>query len=128
MLGLVLLISLILYMYKDEICNVVIAKANTYLETDVHVSKVDLTFWSTFPNLSVDFNDVFIQDPFEEATKKDTLFASELVRFKFNPFDIWRENYTVKSVEVSPGTLQLKVNKEGLENYDIFKTQEDSTA
>lgn len=128
MLGLVLLISLILYMYKDEICNVVITKANTYLETDVHVSKVDLTFWSTFPNLSVDFNDVFIQDPFEEATKKDTLFASELVRFKFNPFDIWRENYTVKSVEVSPGTLQLKVNKEGLENYDIFKAQEDSTA
>ncbi len=127
LLGLVLFISLILYMYKDEICNVVISKANTYLKAEVHVSKVDLTFWSTFPNLSVDFNDVFIQDPFEGATERDTLFASEMVRFKFNPFDIWRENYTVKSVEVSPGTLQLKVNEEGEENYNILKEQEEDT-
>lgn len=127
LIGLVLLISLILYIYKDEICNEVIAKANTYLKTEVQVSKVDLTFWSTFPNLSVDFNDVFIQDPLEGATKRDTLFASELVRFKLNPFDIWRENYTVKSVEVSPGTLKLRVNEKGEENYDIVKEQSDTT-
>lgn len=125
LLGLVLVISLILYMYKDEICNVVIGKVNTYLKTEVQVSKVDLTFWSTFPNLSVDFNDVFIQDPYEGSTKKDTLFASEQVRLKFNPFDIWRDNYTVKSVELKPGTLQLKINEEGKENYDIVKEQEE---
>jgi hypothetical protein len=126
LLSLMLLISLILYMYKDEICDVVIGKVNTYLNTEVQVSQVDLTFWSTFPNLSVDFNNVFIQDPYEESTKSDTLFASEQVRLKFNPFDIWRENYTVKTIEVSPGTLKLKVNEEGLENYDIIKSQEDT--
>jgi len=32
----------------------------------------------------------------------------------------------VKSIEVSPGTLQLKVNAEGLENYDIIKSSEDT--
>ncbi|MFK7784620.1 MAG: AsmA-like C-terminal region-containing protein [Crocinitomicaceae bacterium] len=126
LLGLILLISLILYMYKDEICDIVIGKVNTYLNTEVEVSEVDLTFWSTFPNLSVDFNNVFIQDPYEEATERDTLFASEQVRLKFNPFDIWRENYTVKSIEVSPGTLQLKVNGEGEENYNIVKSKEDT--
>ncbi len=125
-LSLVVVISLILYIFKDEICGAVIEKVNTYLKTEVQVAKVDLTFWSTFPNLSVDFNHVFIQDPFENSTKRDTLFSSEQVRLKFNPFDIWKENYTVKSVEVSPGTLQLKVNKEGLENYDIIKEQEET--
>lgn len=90
------------------------------------MAKVDLTFWSTFPDLSVDFNHVFIQDPFEGSTKSDTLFASEQVRLKINPFDIWRENYTVKSIEVSPGTLKLKVDQDGLENYDIIKEQEET--
>lgn len=125
-LSLVVIISLILYIYKDEICGVVISKVNAYLKTEVQVAKVDLTFWSTFPNLSVDFDHVFIQDPFEGSTKSDTLFASEQVRLKFNPFDIWRENYTVKSIEVSPGTLQLKVKKDGTENYDIIKEQEET--
>ncbi|MCJ8289863.1 MAG: hypothetical protein HRT58_09385 [Crocinitomicaceae bacterium] len=125
-LSLVLIISLILYVFKDEICGAVIEKMNAYLKTEVQVAQVDLTFWSTFPNLSVDFNHVFIQDPYEGSTKSDTLFASEQVRLKFNPFDIWRENYTLKSVEVSTGTLQLKVNAEGLENYDIVKKQEET--
>ena len=125
-LSLIVIISLLLYIYKDEICGMVISKVNGYLKTEVQVASVDLTFWSTFPNLSVDFNHVFIQDPFEGSSKSDTLFASEQVRLKFNPFDIWRENYTVKSIEVSPGTLQLKVNKEGLENYDIVKEQEET--
>lgn len=125
-LSLIVIISLLLYIYKDEICGMVISKVNGYLKTEVQVASVDLTFWSTFPNLSVDFNHVFIQDPYEGATKSDTLFASEQVRLKFNPFDIWRENYTVKSIEVSPGTLKLKVNKEGLENYDIVKEQEET--
>lgn len=120
------MISLILVIFKDEICGAVIEKMNAYLKTEVQVAQVDLTFWSTFPNLSVDFNDVYVQDPYEGSTKRDTLFASEQVRLKFNPFDIWRENYTVKSIEVGTGTLQLKVNKEGLENYDIIKKQEET--
>lgn len=125
-LSLVVVISLILVIFKDEICGAVIEKMNAYLKTEVQVAQVDLTFWSTFPNLSVDFNKVFIQDPFEDATKRDTLFASDQVRLKFNPFDIWRENYTLKSIEVAKGTLQLKVNPQGLENYDIIKKQEET--
>lgn len=125
-LSLVVVISLLLYIFKDEICGAVIDKMNAYLKTEVEVAEVDLTFWSTFPNLSVDFNGVFIQEPFKDATRSDTLFASEQVRLQFNPFDIWRENYTVKSISVRPGTLKLKVTKEGLENYDIIKDQEET--
>ena len=40
--------------------------------------------------------------------------------------DIWRENYTVKSIEISPGTLKLKVNEDGVHNYDILKDKSDS--
>ncbi|MFT5778418.1 MAG: hypothetical protein ACI837_001374 [Crocinitomicaceae bacterium] len=124
-LSLVLLITALLYFFKDDICDMVIAEVNQYLKTEVSVSDVDLSFWGSFPNLSVDFNDVFIKDAIEGATIHDTLLYSERIRLKFNPMDFWRENYTVKAIEVSPGTLKLKVNEEGLQNYDILKDRED---
>lgn len=127
LIGLVLLISGSLYFFKDEICGYAVGEVNKYLKAKVSVSDVDLTFWGSFPSLSVDFNHVFIQDSYEKATVKDTLLYSDRIRMKFNPMDIWEENYKVHSVEVAQGTLQLKVNKRGEVNYDILKESSDTT-
>jgi hypothetical protein len=74
----------------------------------------------------VDFNKVFIQDAYKNATSKDTLLYSDRIRMKFNPMDIWEENYKVHSIEVEPGTIQLKVNRRGQVNYDILKETKDT--
>lgn len=126
-ISLVLLISAGLYFFKDEICSLVIDEVNSYLKTEVSVSEVELTFWGSFPNLSVDFNEVFIKDPYDGATVHDTLLYSDRIRLQFNPMDIWRENYTVKSIEISPGTLKLKVNSDSLSNYDILKEPDEDS-
>jgi len=121
LLALVLLISGGLYFFKDTICGYVISEVNLHLKAKVKVEKVDLAFWGSFPNLSVDFNSVFIQDSYEKSTSKDTLLYSDRIRLKFNPLDIWNENYNLKAVEVSPGTIKLKINSKGINNYDILK-------
>ncbi|MEJ6777052.1 MAG: AsmA-like C-terminal region-containing protein [Crocinitomicaceae bacterium] len=121
LVGLLLLITGALYIFKDDICNVVINQVNKNLKGKVSVAKVDLAFWGSFPNLSVDFKEVFIQDSYQGSTELDTLLYSDRIRCKFNLLDIWRENYTVKSLEVSPGILKIKVNSRGLNNYDIIK-------
>ena len=61
-LGFVLLVTVILYVFKDDICGLVISEVNKSLKVPVSVSDVDLAFWGSFPRLSVDFKDVFIQD------------------------------------------------------------------
>ena len=127
-LGLFLLITFLLWYYKDDICQAVIGEMNEYLATEMEVSDVDLAFWGSFPNLSVDLNNVFVKDAIPGATRQDTLLHTKRIRLKFNPLDIWRENYTVKEIEVSPGTLKLKVKEDGQVNYDIFKPKEDSTS
>jgi len=127
LLALVLLISGSLYFFKDTICGYVISEVNLHLKAKVKVQKVDLAFWGSFPNLSVDFNSVFIQDSYEKSTYKDTLFYSDRIRLKFNPIDIWNEKYNVKAVEVSPGTIKLKINSKGVNNYDILKETKDTT-
>ena len=127
-LSLMLIISGILYFFKDEIIAKFVEEINSHLKAKVEVSKVDIAFWGSFPNLSVDFHHVFVPDSYPNATKLDTLLYTDRIRLKLNPMDIWREDYTVKSIEVSPGTLKLKVNNEGVTNYDILKETNDSTA
>lgn len=123
--GLVMLITALLYIYRDDICGLIVDELNKHLKTEVQVSEVELSFWGSFPNLSVDFNNVFIKDSYANATKFDTLLYSERIRLKMNPLDIWRENYTVKSLEISPGVLKLKVNEEGVNNFDILKERDE---
>lgn len=127
LLGIFLLITGGLYLFKDEICGLVVTEVNKHLKAKVSVSEVDLTFWGSFPNLSVDFNQVFIQDSYATSTNRDTLLYSDRIRLKFDPMDIWNENYKVKTIEVEPGTIQLKVDKKGEVNYDILKPTEDTT-
>ena len=119
--GLFLLITLLLWLFKDDIINMVIKEANAYLSAEVNVAEVDLVFWETFPDLSVDFKNVFIKDACDGSNNLDTLLYSDLIRLRFNPMDIWRENYTLKKLEVGKGTLQLKIDSLGENNYDIIR-------
>jgi hypothetical protein len=126
LLGLFLLITICMYLFKDRIIGIVVSEVNKTLNAPVAVKNVDLAFWGSFPNLSVDFNEVYIQDAFPNQKPKDTLLYSERIRLKFNPFDLWNKNYHVKAVQVYPGTLKVKINSKGEGNYNILKS--DSTA
>lgn len=125
--GLLLLISGGLYYFKDEIIGMVLQEVNAHLKAKVKVEKVDIAFWSSFPNLSVDFDRVFIPDTYEDAKDTDTLFYSDKIRLRFNPMDLFREEYRLKQIDIHPGTLQLKVNDQGVSNYDILKETSDTT-
>jgi len=127
LLSLFLVISLLLYIFKDDIIAIAIGEVNAHLNTEVQVSEVELTFWSTFPNLSVDFNHVFIQDATPGSTERDTLLFSEKIRCKVNPFDVWREEYKVKSLEIFPGVMNLRVDAKGENNYDVFKKPDEKS-
>ena len=123
--GLFLLATACLYFFKDKIIGVVVTEVNKTLNVPVSVENVDLAFWGSFPNLSVDFNEVYIQDAFPNQKPKDTLLYSERIRLKFNPIDLWNKNYHVKAVQIYPGTLKVKINTKGEGNYNILKS--DST-
>ena len=69
LLSFFLLITAGLYFFKDDICGYVITEVNQHLKAKVSISHVDLAFWSSFPNLSVDFEDVFVQDSYKNSTK-----------------------------------------------------------
>lgn len=127
-LSCVLLISGALMFFKDDIIRYVIQEVNKKLDAKVSVSEVDLTFWGSFPNLSVDFNQVYIEDQIDSIGKSDTLLYTDRIRLRFNPIDVWNEDYKVKEIDIYPGTLKLRVDSLGNPNYNIFKESSDSTS
>lgn len=121
-----LLISTTVYLMRDKIVDKVVTELNKNLATPIDVSSIDLTFWASFPNLSVDFNDLYIRDAIPEAASTDTFFFSERVRLKFNPFDLINKEYKVKKIEVFPGYAHIKNFADGRNNYSITKPSDDS--
>ena len=125
--ALFILISGLVYLFKDRICGLVVTEVNKHLTVPVAASSVELTFWGSFPNLSVDFNNVFIQDADPKSTRRDTLLYTDRIRLKFNPIDLWNKNYHIKAIEISPGALNLKINEKGETNYMIFKASKEKS-
>ena len=120
------LLTLIIYLNRDNICQSAIDEINQKLKSPLQVKDVNLTFWSTFPNLSVDLKDVFIAGLKDSKPyKEDTLLYSKLIRLKLNPFDLWKENYEFQSIEINSGKIQLLVDENGKENFDILKPEEE---
>ncbi len=117
---LVIGISVMLYAFQDKICNLVLSELGKEFKEPVYFSKVDLTFWSTFPNLTVNVHDVKVHDAFETIPSKKVLLQSERIRLVFNPIDLWRENYHIKVIEIGKGTLNVRTAKNGEVNYLIF--------
>jgi hypothetical protein len=127
LLSICLLISGLVFFFKDRICGLVLTEVNTYLNVPLHVSEMDLVFWSSFPNLSVDFDQLYIQESFPDARISDTLFYTERLRLTFNPWDIYQGKYHVKQVRVNPGKLAIRYDARGKENFDIFKPSPSTT-
>ncbi len=126
LLALILTTSLLIYFYKDRIINYAVGEINKFLTAEVKVEKIDLTFWSTFPNVSIDFNKVLINDAFPGEKSSDTLLYTELIRLKFKPIDLWNEKYDVKKAVITNGVLKLRVNEKSEDNYHILKESKDS--
>ena len=125
-LGISLVFTACLYLFKDQIVGLVLDEVNSKLKRPIQTKEIELTFWSTFPNLEVDMKDVYLQSAFSNSSETDTLLFSEHLYLNFSPFDIIDGNYEVKSIHFSPGSAHLHVNKNGESNYDILKKTEDN--
>lgn len=127
MLLVVLSISILLiYVQQDKLKEKALSGLNEKLDSKVAVDGIiDITFLSTFPNVTLELNKVFIQDKFNQ---KDTLANVEKINFTINPMSLLGESLSIQSIVLQNGKLRLKTFKDGRSNYDILKNQKDSTS
>ena len=122
LLGVFVLLSvaifIVLRFYEDEIGTYAVRKLKSQVTTQFEVGDVSLAFWKTFPNASVELNNVFVQERGEE---KDTLLFAQALFLKFNIWDLVRGSYRVDKVDITGGSLSLEVSEEGQNNWEVWK-------
>ena len=119
---LVLLVSLA-FIFEDDIKKYVTEELNTYLNTTIIVEpeNINLTFIKDFPHASVEFIDVTALDATKDSVR-DTLFSAGEVSFSFSILDIFRENYTIRQITLEDGMVDVRVDKNGNDNYHFLKS------
>jgi hypothetical protein len=118
----------ITYFYQDDIKSYVLDELNKNLNSEVKIGpKLDVSFIKKFPYTSVKLEDVYVLEV-SSNPNRDTLFRFDDVFLQFNLIDILRENYTIRTIQAEDGKANIKVDKNGKGNFDIFKKTDKSSA
>ncbi len=111
--------------YEDKIKAFIIERINNSINTKIDVKEVDFSVFKKFPYASLEFQKVTAEEV-TESDKKGTLFSAQSVYLQFNIIDIINENYTIKTVQIEDGIVNVKIDKNGNDNYHFWKTSESS--
>lgn len=121
---LLILLILIPIFFKDQIKDLVINQANTYLKADIALQDFDLTFISTFPNMSLQLDGFSI-------TGRDTFDQVKLVDINRLELQLgfWSvisgSDVEIRSIALNEPKFDVRILKDGIVNYDIVKSEEE---
>lgn len=126
---LVLLIAIILIpiLFKSEIIQMVKDEVNKTLKADVDFDDPDLTFLSTFPNVTIQVNNVSVTGRTEFKGVK--LADIKNIEAQVNLWDvIGGDQIEIDAVSISDAKFDVRVSPDGKANYDIVIPTEELPA
>ena len=109
--------------YSDQLKELALTKLNEYLETPIYVNEISVSAFSQFPMISLRLEDFYLEDI---KNDNDTLVFAEELSLNFNALDMLKRNYNVRKVILNDGFCRLKINEFGINNYSIFKSENNS--
>jgi len=126
LLLIIILLIIIPIIFKDEIKEMVIKEVNKSLKAELSVGDFDLTFISTFPNMTIELMDTKLQGLGE--FKDVTLANIKLVQAHVGFWDVVTgDQIKVDEIHIVEPTFDVRVLQSGLANYDIVKAEEEMT-
>lgn len=106
------------FLLKDKIVSRFIEEANKHIATPIKIGKMDITVFSHFPNMSIEFRDVYVEDSYPEIFP---LFTAKRISFSFNAYDAWQGKYDIKSLNIIESETNIRINKKGVGNFQVTK-------
>jgi AsmA-like C-terminal region len=127
--GILLLLVLIIvtgliisaFLFKDRIIQQFINEANKSINTPVKISRIEFSAWNDFPNMAIEFHDVYVEDSHPGLYP---LFTAKTISFSLNAFEVWKGNYSVRGLKVTDSETNLKIDATGKSNYAITKKED----
>lgn len=106
------------FLFKDRLINQFIREANKNLSTPVDIKKMDVSWFEDFPNLSIVFHDVYVED---SQPGQYPLLTASAISFQLNIMDAWNGVYVIKGLHIRDSETNLKIDVNGINNYTIVK-------
>lgn len=120
LLWLILAMILIPYFFKDELKEMVIAEANKSLNAEVELGDFDLTWFSTFPNLTVQLIDTKITGKGDFGGVE--LIYAKKIKAQVKLWDVISgDQIAIRNIELVEPRIDVRILKDGRANYDIVK-------
>lgn len=110
--------------FEDKVADAVLTRVYRMVETEVRHERVSLNLWRKFPNAALEVHGLKVADPFGEGA----LARIERACFQLNLWDLLRGQYNVGKVDVQQVSLQLRTDARGRHNWDVIRTEEDTSS
>jgi hypothetical protein len=135
----IFLVSLVLgtliinFFFRDRLINYVVSQLNEQVDAQIIIKNADITFWKTFPDVAIQFNQVIVKSSKNflseniNTSYNDTLLISDKVFFEFNLFKLLTKKYILKQIHINNGKINLITGVSGISNYDIIKASEETS-
>jgi hypothetical protein len=112
------------YVFKDKIIGASVVEINKYLNTKVDINpKIDLSLFEKFPQVAIGFKDVKVYE--STPGSKNLLGKADHLFLTFDFWNILDGKYIINKLYLENGEFNLRVYKDGENNYTILK--KDST-
>lgn len=125
--GLFFILVALGWYFGPKIKELAVEQINANLAVPVQVGEIDFSFLQKFPYASVNFQDVSTQGK-KTLGRQEPLLVANNVFLLFSWWDVFSDNIRLKSISIENATCNLFVDKNGNENYDIFKESENKNS
>ncbi|MBL7962653.1 MAG: hypothetical protein JNM31_02300 [Flavobacteriales bacterium] len=115
-------------MYEEEVKANLVGTLNTHLNAPVSVGPMDLTLLRRFPLASLHLQEVLAMEVAPDKPTPDTLLYADDLFLEFNLWDLFRGDYTVRSVHGENVRLHPAIHPDGTTNYTIWRADSTSSA
>jgi hypothetical protein len=120
LLLLIIILIAIPFFFKDELKEMAIDEINTSLNAKVSMGDFDLTFLSTFPNMTVELNDTKV----EGIGKFKGIELANIKQFVAH-VDFWSvvsgDQVEIDEIHLEEPSFDVRILSDGTANYDIVK-------
>lgn len=113
------------FFFKSRIAEEVKKTANNSLNTEVNFSRIGLTFFRHFPNLTLTLSDFILKGspPFQD----DTLIHAGEIGFGVNLRSLFTDRILINKVYLDKASVWLLYNENGISNFDVYHSSAEPT-
>ena len=123
-----LLTTAFVYFYSNQIKNILLneLEKNIKEEVTVEINNVQLTWWTHFPNISLELQNIIITQKIRK--KNDTLINLEHIGLGLDISELLANDFTIEKIYLKNGKIGLRLFDGKFNNFSILKDQSQDSA